>query len=75
MNAILKQLLTGLDGETHDIARWLAMVAVLTFLGLTVYEVVWLKGPWQMQEFGIGLGAVFTAAGAFIKLKESQEPK
>ncbi len=71
---LMRQLLTGIDGETHDIARWLGALAVLVFLGLTVYVVVWQKGEWKMTEFGIGLGAVFAATGAFISLKSKTEP-
>lgn len=75
MKAVLKQLLTGVDGETQDIARWLGAISVLTFLGLTIYVVVVQHGEWKMGEFGIGLGAVFAATGAFIKLKQDSEPK
>ncbi len=71
---VLKQLMTGIDGETHDIARWLGALSVLVFLGLTVFVVVVQKGEWKMSEFGIGLGAVFAAIGAFIRLKSTSEP-
>jgi hypothetical protein len=74
MSGILKQMMTGIDGETHDIARWLGALSVLVFLGLTVYEVVVQHHEWKMADFGLGLGAVFTATGAFIRLKETSEP-
>lgn len=75
MKDILKQLVTGIDGETHDVARWLGIISVLTFLALTIYVVVFQHGDWKMTEFGAGLAALFTSIGAFIKLKENQEPK
>jgi hypothetical protein len=75
MKDILKQLLTGADNATHDIARWLGALAVIIFLCLTVYVVVVQHGEWKMTEFGIGLGSVFAAIGAFIKLKQDSEPK
>ncbi len=75
IRSLMRQLFTGVDGETHDIARWLGAMSVLVFLGLTIYVVVWRGGAWNMTEFGIGLGAVFTATGAFIRLKDTTEPK
>lgn len=74
MSAILKQLLTGKDGETHDIARWLGAISVLTFLAVTVHSVVFQHAEWKMSDFGIGLGAVFASVGAFIRLKQDAEP-
>lgn len=75
MKSILRQLLTGADGETHDIARWLGAISVLVFLGLTIDVVVIQRGAWNMTEFGVGLGAVFASVGAFIRLKQDAEPK
>jgi hypothetical protein len=72
---IFKQLLTGKDGETHDIARWLGALSVLVFLGITIDVVVVQRCAWNMTEFGIGIGAVFASVGAFIRLKQDSEPK
>jgi uncharacterized membrane protein (DUF2068 family) len=74
MRTMVRQLLTGVDNKTHDVARWLAVVSVLTFLSLTVYDIVVLHREWKMQDFGIGLGAVLGAVGVLIKLKEAAEP-
>ena len=75
MNATLKQLLTGKDGETHDIMRWLCLVTCLVALGLEVYVVAVHKSqPFDMMGFGAGMGAVFASVGAALKLKEGTEP-
>jgi len=74
MSKILVQLLTGKDGQTHDVFRWLVLVNCLTAVGLEIYSVAYKGQPFDMQAFGIGIGAVFTGAGAGLKLKESTEP-
>ncbi|MER2545933.1 MAG: hypothetical protein ABTS16_21270 [Candidatus Accumulibacter phosphatis] len=73
MPAILRQLLTGRDNQTHDVARWLAVVSFAVGLGLTIYVTV--RGqPFVLQDFGTGIGLLFVAVGAAIKLKEGSEP-
>jgi preprotein translocase subunit SecG len=75
MKDIIKQLLTGKDNQTHDFVRWLGVLAVLVALGLTVYVVVWRGQPFDLQQFGVGMGSVFAALGAALKLKETTEPQ
>lgn len=72
--SILTQVFTGKDNATHDIARWLGSLAVLVGVALEFYSVVWLQKPINLQEYGLGMGAVFTGFGAAIKLKENTEP-
>lgn len=75
MNSILQQLLTGKDGVTHDVFRWLCVMVVIVALCLEVYVVAVNKSqPFDVQAFGIGMGAVFAAVAAGLKLKESTEP-
>lgn len=76
MSEIFKQILTGKDGETHDVIRWLALAAVVVALGLQIYVVAYkCSQPFDMQAFGLGLGAVFASVGAALKLKEGSEPE
>ena len=72
--SIFTQLLTGQDNQTHDIARWLAALSVLTGLALQIYVTVQLKQPLDLQQFGIGMGTLLAGFGAAIKLKENSEP-
>ena len=73
MNTVLQQLLTGKDNETHDIGRWLAVLTVLAGIGYQGWAIY--KGqPFDLQNFGVGAGALFTGVGAMLKLKEGTEP-
>lgn len=73
-NNPITQLFTGKDNETQDIARWLAAAAFLVALGLQIYDVVGLKHQFDLQQFGTGIGFLFTGFGAAVKLKENSEP-
>lgn len=44
-------------------------------LCLQIYVVVWKGDKFDLQQFGIGLAAMFTGFGAAIKLKENAEPE
>ena len=68
--SVVKQLLTGPDNETHDVAR---VLCVLVALGLTIYSVA-KEGKFDMVAFGAGIAQILGATGAFIKLKEKSEP-
>lgn len=37
MSEILRQIFTGKDNQTHDLARWLAAASFAVGLGLTIY--------------------------------------
>ena len=74
MKAILQQLLTGRDGMTHDVVRWLAVLSIVVGLGLAVYVVVLRGQPFSLQDFGLGIGAVFLSVGGALKLKAETEP-
>lgn len=74
MRRAVREMMSGADNVTPDIARWLGSLAVVVFLGLSVYSVVWQKAEWKATDFGVGLGSVFAAIGVFIKLKENSEP-
>ena len=74
MKNIITQLLTGKDGYTHDVVRWLGVLAVLVALGLAIYVVAWKNQAFDIQSFGLGIGTVFASLGAALKLKENTEP-
>jgi len=75
MKDIINQLLTGKDNHTHDLVRWLGVLTVLEALTLQAFVVVWRNQPLDLQQFGIGMGAVFATLGLALKLKESTEPQ
>lgn len=70
-----KNVSTGQDNETYDVARVLAIASVVVGLGLCIYAVGWKDQIFDLQQFGIGIGAMFTGLGAVLKLKENTEPK
>lgn len=75
MIEIFKQLVTGKDNQTHDFLRWLGVVSGVTALGLQIFAVVHKGQPFDMQAFGIGLGALFAAIGAALGMKKDTEPE
>ena len=69
----LKDLITGIDGETVDPARVLWLLGTLVFLAGEVTTIF--KGSWNGVQFGMGLAAVLGGGALGVKVKESSEPK
>ena len=67
---IFKQLVTDDDNTTHDIFRWLALASVAAGISLQIFHTVD-KGLFDMQQFGIGVGALLAGVGAAIKLEKT----
>jgi hypothetical protein len=65
----LMQMFTEADNYTQDLFRWLACVAIIIGLGLAVFTVVWKGQPFDMQQYGIGVGVLFVGMGAAVRLK------
>lgn len=70
---ILKDIFTLANGEDYDIGRVLWALSFLVGLGLEVYCTVAVKA-FNLQEFGIGVGALLVAGGYSLKVKASTEP-
>lgn len=75
MIEVVKQLLTGADNETHDIGRWFAAISGCAGVFLQGWSVIAQHNAFNMQEFGVGVGALAAGIGAMLKLKESTEPR
>ena len=73
--SILTQLLTGADNATHDFMRWIGLGGAVVALGLQVFVVVFKAQPFDLQSFGIGMGALCASVGAALGLKKDTEPK
>ena len=72
--AILRDLMTGKDGISHDIGRYIAAASSVTGLFLCSYAVIVKGQPFSFQDFGIGMGSLAAGVGALLKLKENTEP-
>ena len=73
-SGILRDILTGVDGVTHDIGRHMAAASITTGLGLQVYVVVAKGQAFDFSAFGIGCGALAAGVGAMLRLKAGTEP-
>ena len=71
---MINQCLTGKDNQTHDVVRWLTVLAVLTGIGLQIHHSVQ-TGEFDLQQYGAGIGILLAASGVTLKLKESTEPE
>ena len=71
---IIKDCLTGIDGETYDPARVGGMAGLVTYLSLSVVAVIWKGQPFDPQSFGIGIAGVLAGFGAAVRLKSHTEP-
>lgn len=69
---ILRQLLTESDNVTHDLYRYLALVSIVTGLGLQIYAVVYKGEPFAMMAFGTGIGALFAGVGVALGFKKEK---
>ncbi len=64
----LKGLIADPQGIPDD-GRIMAILAILVGLGLAVYSVVWERQVFSMQQFGVGVGALFAGVGGMFKLR------
>lgn len=69
-----KHILTGIDGETYDIGRVFGAISFIVGLSLEVHSVV-NHVPFDFKDYGFGIAAIAAGVGAFLKLKETTEPK
>lgn len=67
---VIRQLMTESDNVTHDLYRYLAILSIITGLALQVYSIGWKGQPFDMQTFGIGIGALFAGVGVALGLKK-----
>jgi hypothetical protein len=61
------------DG-TVDEAIVVAALAVLEGFGLELYAVLWLHQPFNLAEFGAGVGALATGVGVLMGVRGRSRP-
>lgn len=75
IKGFIKDLLTGIDGQSYDIGRVMWALGVLFYLGETAYSVHAAVGhPFDYVQFGTGFGLIMGASAGALKWKESTEP-
>lgn len=70
---LLSHLLTEVDNHTYDLVKILALVSVLVGLGLMTYAVIKQNQPFSFQDFGTGVGLLFTGVGVALSLKKESK--
>ena len=70
---MIKQLLTGKDNATYDIARVVWFVSILAVLGVAGYQ-TYAYGAISLRELAESLGIVSASGGASIWAKKDAEP-
>jgi hypothetical protein len=72
--SILRALLTGVDGTTHDLGRWSWAGSFLAVVAATVGN--WVHGvALDVQALATALGIVAAAHGAALWAKKETEPR
>ena len=69
----IKQLITGIDNQTVDVARVLWVVGVIAFLGLTGFQ-VYKTGAFDMVNYSMAYSGLLAGGAAGVKIKASTEP-
>lgn len=63
-------IVTEPDGKTHCFVRWTALVGTVQGLGMQAWAVFGQHAAFDLQAFGIGLGAIIATAGMAMGLKK-----
>lgn len=70
---VIKDSVTGKDGESYDVGRLLVAIGGMAMVGFQGYS-TWITGHFDPQGFGIGLGGLLGGGCAGIGWKASTEP-
>ena len=71
---MLKDSLTGKDGESFDVGRILAGLSGTACVFFQGWDVIVNRVVFDAMHFGTGIGALAAGIGALLKLKEGSEP-
>jgi hypothetical protein len=74
MSKFLKDVMTGIDGESYDIGRVTCFFSFLVYFGLAIGGMIY-NHTWDPLNFSTGAGAMAVGFGANLKLKSDTEPK
>jgi len=70
---ILKQLLTGKDGQTHDLARWAWLISLLAVVAGSAWN-AFHQVTFSLTDFAQASAVIAGAHGVAIYAKRDTEP-
>lgn len=69
LREVVRQLFTESDNQTHDIVKYLAVMSILSALGLAFWDIIINKAHFDVLNFGGGVAALFGGVGVALGLK------
>lgn len=69
-----RDCVTGADNESYDLGRVLWAMAFVVGVSLEV-ACVWTAREFDLEKYGLGIGALLLAGGGALGLKAKTEPK
>lgn len=74
MKEMIKQLLTGVDGETHDLGRWSWVASMAAVMGGGAWNAVH-SAAVDLMQLAQAIGVVVAAHGGALWAKAKTEPE
>jgi hypothetical protein len=74
LSTFTRNCLTGADNQTYDIGRFLWAIAFVVGIGLVIASFITGR-HFDLQQYGIGVGALLAGGGWSLALKAKTEPK
>jgi len=70
MKKIIKDWFTEIDNNTFDVTKALAVVSILTAIGLAIFSVGYKGQVFNYQDYGLGTAALFAGVGVALGMKK-----
>ena len=66
---ILKDMFTGIDGQSHDLGKYLWVLSVLAGIVYAGVDLFVLHSKFDITQYGIGIGTLLGAGGAMLSTR------
>jgi hypothetical protein len=67
---VLNDWFTEIDNKTFDVTKVLAVISIVTAIGLAIFSVVYQGQPFDFQDYGLGTAALFAGVGIAFSVKK-----
>ena len=67
--ALIKDILTEVDGESFDITIIMGVATLVVAFGLCIYSIFFKDQPFDIVDFATGTTAIIAGTGAAARLK------